>query len=206
MRTAFPLVVALAGVLAAPALAQAPSAQPGAGRQAAPPAGTGRQEQSTAVSGTAGHRGSEVVNRQEFVRLAYSNAMFETETARLALERSHDEKQRRFAQEMLDAHGKGTEELRGVLRNHANLRGIQPPERLAEQYQTWLAQLRAAQGDNFQALYAQQQAQAHLIALDLFRNYAQTGDDEALKRWAGSQLPVLQKHFEEAQALKGGSP
>ncbi|WP_165943562.1 DUF4142 domain-containing protein [Roseicella aquatilis] len=157
------------------------------------------------MSGTAGHRGSEVVNRKDFVRLAFSNAMFETETARLALERARDDKLRRFAQDMLDTHAKGTEELRGVLRSHASLRGIEPPEQMAEQYQTWMTQLRAAQGEKFQPLYAQQQAQAHLIALDLFRNYAQTGDDEALKRWAASQLPILQTHFEATQALKGAS-
>ncbi|MCB4825061.1 DUF4142 domain-containing protein [Roseicella aerolata] len=158
------------------------------------------------MNGTAGHRGSEVLNRQEFVRFAYSNALFEMETARLALERSRDEKQRRFAQEMLDAHGQSAEELRGLLRNQADLRSIQPPEKMADQHQPWLGQPRTAQGENFQTLYAQQQAQAHLIALDLCRNYAQAADDETLKRWAAARLPVLQAHLREAQALKGGSP
>ena len=189
MRTAFQIAALLAGVLVTPSgWAQTSSGQGSAG---APPAATGRQEQSAAMSGTAGHRGSEVATKQEFVRLAASNAMFEVEAAKLAQERTRDEREGRIAQEMLNAHGNATEELCGLLLNISSLHGVQMPGQMAEQYQTWLSQLRAAQGDNFQALYAQQQAEAHLIAIDLFRNYSQVGDDEALKRWAASQLPVL---------------
>ena len=155
------------------------------------------------MSGTAGHRGSAVATKQEFVRLTASNAMFEVEAAKLVQERSRDERERRFAQDMSAAHGKATEELRGLLQNTASLRGVQMPGQMAEQHQTWLSQLRVAEGDKFQALYAQQQAEAHLIAIDLFRNYSQVGDDEALKRWATSRLPVLKEHFEKARALKG---
>lgn len=155
------------------------------------------------MSGTAGHHGSEVATKQEFVRLTASNAMFEVEAAKLVQERSRDERERRFAQDMSAAHGKATEELRGLLQNTASLHGVQMPGHMAEQYQTWLSQLRVAEGDKFQALYAQQQAEAHLIVIDLFRNYSQVGDDEALKRWATSRLPVLKEHFEKAQALKG---
>lgn len=129
--------------------------------------------------------------------------MFEVEAAKLAQDRTRDERERRFAQKMLDTHGKATEELRGLLQNTSSLRGVQVPGQLDPQYQIWLSQLRAAQGDTFQSLYAQQQAEAHLIAIDLFRNYSQVGDDEALKRWAASRLPVLQQHFEKARALKG---
>ena len=100
------------------------------------------------MSGTAGHRGSEVATKQEFVRLTASNAMFEVEAAKLVQERSRDERERRFAQDMSAARGKATEELRGLLRNTASLHGVQMPGQMAEQYQTWLSQLRAAEGDN----------------------------------------------------------
>lgn len=176
-------------LLAGPALAQAPS-------------GTGRQEQGAAMSGTAGHSGSDVLSAPEFLRLAASNAMFEVESGKLALERSRDERQRSFARKMIEAHEKARQDLRDAL-GSAGLGGTGMPTGLAEQHRTWMDQLRAAQGaESFQALYAQQQAQAHLMAIDLLRNYAQRGDDEALRRWAAAQLDMLQGHLREAQALR----
>jgi hypothetical protein len=37
--------------------------------------------------------------------------------------------------------------------------------------------------------------QAHLLAVDLFRNYAQADDDVQLKRWASATLPALRQHL-----------
>ncbi|WP_161600964.1 DUF4142 domain-containing protein [Teichococcus oryzae] len=133
------------------------------------------------MSGTAGHRGSEVLSAPKFVELAASHAMFQTEAAKLALERSRDDAQRNFAQAVPAAHA----------------------QEMGEQHRTWITRLRDAQGGNFQALYTQQQSQAPLMAIDLFRNYAQGGDNEELKRWAAARLPVLQDHLSKAQALKG---
>ncbi|MGG5810011.1 DUF4142 domain-containing protein [Falsiroseomonas sp. CW058] len=194
MSMATRLVAALAAAMAtAPAQAQT---APGA-----PPVATGRTEESAAMTGTAGRRGSEMATRQEFLRLAASSAMYEVETARLALERSQDARLRQYAQEMLDAHQPAIEELRRMVRDEGSLRGMQLSEELGEQHRTWLDQLRQAQGDSFRGLYVRQQVQAHLIAVDMFRNYSQAGDDEALKRWAADRLPRLQDHLRKAQAL-----
>ncbi|SDB74325.1 DUF4142 domain-containing protein [Belnapia rosea] len=202
MRTGFPFAAALAVLAVMPAMAQP---QSGRGQTVSPQPGTGRQEQSTQMSGTAGHRGSEVLSAPKFVELAASHAMFETETAKLALERSRDDAQRGFAQAAVAAHTKELEDLRELLARQQPA-GVHMPQQMAAQYRTWLSQLRAAQGSDFQALYTQQQAQAHLVAVDLFRNYAQVGDNAALKSWAASRLPVLQDHLAQAQALKGKAP
>ena len=92
-RSAWPVAaLTVAGFLAAPVFAQSP--------------GTGRQEQGAAMSGTAGHRGSELLVAPEFVRLSASHAKFETESAKLALERSQDLRLRRFAQRVIEDHDK----------------------------------------------------------------------------------------------------
>lgn len=153
------------------------------------------------MTGTAGHRGSEIATRQEFVRLAASGALFEVEAARLVLDRVQDERLRTYAQEMVEAHQPAAEQLRRMVRDEGSLRGVQVPDGLAEQHRVWLDELRGAQGDTFRNLYIRQQVQAHLIAVDLFRNYTQAGDDEALKRWAAERLPRLQDHLRKAQAL-----
>lgn len=153
------------------------------------------------MTGTAGRRGSEVATREEFVRLAGSSATFEVEAARLVLERSQDARLRQYAQEMLDAHGPALEQLRRLVREERSLSGVQVPDALGEQHGAWLRELRGAKDDTLAGLYVRQQVQAHVIAVDMFRNYSQAGDDEALKRWAAERLPLLQEHLRKAQAL-----
>ena len=74
-------------------------------------------------------------------------------------------------------------------------RHIRMPDGLDQQRQRWLDQLRNASDAEFDALYSQQQMQAHLPAVDLFRNYAQAGDDVQLKRWASATLPAPRQHL-----------
>ncbi len=45
------------------------------------------------------------------------------------------------------------------------------------------------------------QVSAHKDAVSLFRRYAKSGDDTALKDWAGKTLPV-ERHLEMAQNLE----
>ena len=130
--------------------------------------------------------------------------MFEMQAAGLALERSRSEEQRNHAREMVQAHEKAQQELPRVVAD-SGLPGVRMPQALAEQHRTWLEQIRSVQGAEFEALYAQQQSLSHLVAIDLFRNYSQAGDNEALKLWAASRLPALQDHLREAEALKGGA-
>ena len=41
----------------------------------------------------------------------------------------------------------------------------------------------------------------HQAAVDLFRAYAQSGDNAELKQWASRTLPSLEEHLREAQQL-----
>jgi putative membrane protein len=78
--------------------------------------------------------------------------------------------------------------------------GVQPTG-LDAQHQQMLAQLEAAQGKQFDILFAQLQVQAHQQAVQMFQAYAQNGDDAQLKQWAQQTVPALQDHLRKAQAL-----
>lgn len=198
MRKPILLIAALA---AAPALAQ--TARDERTQQAQGGAGTGRTEQSTGISGTAGSR-AEVKNAEAFIQQAAASDMFELQSSRLAMERSQNQQLRDFAQEMAKDHAKTTSELRDLMQRQPALRGIRMPEGLDQQRQRWLDQLKNASGADFDALFSQQQMQAHLLAVDLFRNYSQAGDDPQLKQWASATLPTLQQHLQKVQALRSG--
>ena len=199
MRT--PALLAAAALLAAgPALAQtqqqralgtqSQTGSPPPTDPATPAAGLG----STATRGDA-------LTAPAFVRAAAASDLYEMEASRLAEQRSQNAEVKRFAQRMLRDHGKTTGELKGML---PQLQGVSPQQvatSLDRQHQALLEQLQGAQGAEFDRVFARQQLQSHQGAVDLFRAYAQSGDDARLKQWATQTLPSLEEHLREAQQL-----
>jgi putative membrane protein len=66
-------------------------------------------------------------------------------------------------------------------------------------------QLQGTQGAEFDRVFAQQQLQSHQTAVELFRAYAQSGDNAQLKQWAAQTLPSLEEHLRQAQQLQRGT-
>ena len=199
MRT--PALLAAAALLAAgPALAQtqqqralgtqSQTGSPPPTDPATPAAGLG----STATRGDA-------LTAPAFVRAAAASDLYEMEASRLAEQRSQNTEVKRFAQHMLRDHGKTTGELKGMLPQLQGVSAQQMATSPDRQHQALLEQLQGAQGAEFDRVFAQQQLQSHQAAVDLFRAYAQSGDDARLKQWATQTLPSLEEHLREAQQL-----
>jgi putative membrane protein len=204
MRTPAALLAAAAALLTAASPAalaqtqqqralgtQSQTGSPPPADPAAPAAGLG----STANRGDA-------LTAAAFVRVAATSDLYETEASRLAEQRAQSAEVKRFAERMLRDHGKTTGELKGMLGQLQGVSAQQMPTRLDQQHQALLQQLQGAQGAEFDRLYAQQQVQSHQAAVDLFRAYSQSGDDEQLKRWASQTLPALEEHLREAQQVQ----
>ena len=64
-----------------------------------------------------------------------------------------------------------------------------------------LGDLRAASGGDFEDRYIDQQIEAHDNALRVLREYAETGDNPALRDWARRTAPRLENHRQMAHAL-----
>ena len=158
---------------------------------AAPPAGLG----------SAASRG-DAQAAAAFVRAASASDLNEMEASRLAEQRSQNEQVKRFAQRMLRDHGKTTGELKGMLGQLQGVSAQQLATSLDQQHQALIQQLQGAQGAEFDRVFARQQVQSHQAAVDLFRAYAQSGDDARLKQWASQTLPSLDEHLREAQQLQ----
>ncbi len=207
MRTPAPLLAAAAALLtaASPAALAQTQQQRALGTQsqtgsppptdpATPAAGLG----STATRGDA-------LTAPAFVRAAAASDLYEMEASRLAEQRSQNAEVKRFAQHMLRDHGKTTGELKGMLPQLQGVSAQQMATSLDRQHQALLEQLQGAQGAEFDRLFARQQVQSHQAAVDLFRAYAQSGDDARLKQWASQTLPSLEEHLREAQQLQRGT-
>jgi len=198
------LLVVTALLAAAPALAQtqqqralgtqSQTGSPPPTDPATPAAGLG----STATRGDA-------LTAPAFVRAAAASDLYEMEASRLAEQRSQNTEVKRFAQHMLRDHGKTTGELKGMLPQLQGVSAQQIATSLDRQHQALLEQLQGVQGAEFDRAFVRQQVQSHQAAVDLFRAYAQSGDDARLKQWATQTLPSLEEHLREAQQLQRGT-
>ena len=217
--TRLSLLAATALLAAAPAFAQ--TAQE---RAQAAQAQTGTAQQGTA-STTAR---AETLTTGEFTRAAQASDSFEIQSSRLVLQRSQNPQLRQFAQHMIDDHQKTTEQLTelmqkmpaggrvmgpgasgssapGTFSSMAEGQGTAKTLGMDQQHQALLRQLEQANGAAFDRLYAEQQMVSHQQAVDMFANYAQSGDQAALRRWAAQTLPSLQEHLAMAKRLHGAT-
>ena len=124
----------------------------------------------------------------DFVKEVAVSDMVEIESSKLAEEKARDGDVKDFAKQMIADHTKAAEGLKKA----AKL-GDEPPV-LAPKHQAMLDTLKGASGEDFQALYIEMQASAHMDAVTLFATYAKGGDDAAVKQFAAETLPKLEMH------------
>lgn len=121
-----------------------------------------------------------------FVTKASIANMFEIETSKLALERSHHEGVKTFAKQMVDDHTKAGEKLTAALQKSNSK--LKQAEGLDDAHKEKLAELKNTADDNFDQAYIELQADAHKQAVMLFSDYADNGKDAALKQLAADTL------------------
>jgi putative membrane protein len=200
-------LLAAAALLTAAATAPAALAQSqqqralGTEAQTGSPPPADRAASPAAGLGAAATRG-DAMTAAGFARTAAMSDLYEMEASRLAEQRSQNAQVKQFAQHMIRDHQKTTTELKGMVPQLQGVTASQLPTSLDQQHQTLVQQLQGAQGAEFDRTFARQQVQAHQTAVDLFRSYAQSGDNAQLKQWASRTLPSLEEHLREAQQLQ----
>jgi putative membrane protein len=155
---------------------------------------------------------AEVVTTVEFLRLAAISDRFEIASSRLAEEKSQNTKVKEFARHMVRDHERTTQEMQQLIQQipgaeasrpqGQDTQGGPPHQGLDQQHAALLQQLQRADGAEFDRLYIRQQVMAHQQAVDMFRNYSRSGDNDRLKQWAERTLPALQEHLRLAQEMQ----
>ncbi|KRA83976.1 hypothetical protein ASD76_08215 [Altererythrobacter sp. Root672] len=128
---------------------------------------------------------------------AASSDMYEIEAAKLAQQEGKSEKVKSFAQMMITDHTASTEKLKAAVSQAV---GLTVPTAMQAKHRANLDALIAA-GDNFDAMYAQQQAAAHEEALALLKSQAQNGTVASIKAFAGEIAPIVEGHLGHAKEL-----
>lgn len=136
-----------------------------------------------------------------FVINAALSDSYEVQAGRLAAQRSATQQIRDFADRMVRDHTMTTQQLAMVLQSNGT--PVVTPAALDPRHVTMINDLAVAQGADFDRRYAIQQVTAHREAIALLQNYAQGGDNPALRQWAMQILPTVQEHLRMAQMLPG---
>lgn len=168
-----------------------------------PPPGTNSETVSAVQDAVGGAVGSvsaaTTTSTQGFVEAAAISDMYEVEAAKIALQRSHRDDVRGFAQKMLDAHTETTHRLKGILASdHLS---VTLPTALDDRRKGMIDNLTGASDGDFDGRYIDQQEMAHNEAETLFKTYADNGDNTALKQFASNTVSAIDQHLKLARDL-----
>jgi len=180
MRTKLTLVLAACAALVA---AQGASAQSSDRKDAA-------SRSAQKKGGLAGE------DRKLFQELAQAN-LAEVDAGKLAQKKASSDDVKKFAQHMVEDHGKMLEEQRAM----AKSKGVSFPRAPKKDQQSALKKLEGASGEKFDRAYMEQMVKDHEKALKLAQDAAGKAKDAELKQAAEKATPEVQKHLDMAKEI-----
>ena len=121
----------------------------------------------------------------------------EVQAGKLGVSKASSPEVKKFAQSMIDDHGKHL----GELRTMAKSKGMQLPTAPAKKQQEAMKKLQSASGAEFDKLFMTQMVKDHEDALKLVQDTATNAKDAELKADAEKTAPVIQKHLDEAKRI-----
>lgn len=136
----------------------------------------------------------------DFVTQASASDLYEIESSKLALQKG-DATTKNFAQQMITDHQKTSEELKGLV--SSGKVEATPAAALPDDVKEKVDDLAALEGAQFVEQYIDDQIEVHEDAVDLFKRYAEGGDNADLKAWAAKTLPALEHHHQMVKELDG---
>lgn len=126
----------------------------------------------------------------DFAKMVASSNAFEIRSSELARDKATSEDVKAFAAGMITDHTKAGKELMAALDQMAPPAG----DPLSPKHAAMIALLEGARDADFERLYIDMQAGAHMEAVSLFRTFSKSGDDVEVVAFAKAALPVLERH------------
>ncbi len=131
--------------------------------------------------------------------------MAEVEAGKLALQKSQNAEVKTFAQQMVDDHTKGLDEVKAV----AQAKGVTLPAELDSKHKAMAKKLEGMSGEKFDMAYLQQAGvKSHKEAKTLVTKTQSNAKDADVKGLAAKLQPTIDQHMGHVQqleaSLKGG--
>jgi len=124
---------------------------------------------------------------------------FEIDSSKMALIRSNSKPVKAFAQRMIDDHRVADGKFKHAL---AEAKLPPPPAKLSAEHRAVLADLKSKKAAAFDKAYIEAQYTAHVETVDLFKAYAEAGDNARLQFFAQEMLPTLQSHLDQVGKMR----
>ena len=130
-----------------------------------------------------------------FVAKAAAGGMAEVELGRLAVEKAYTPDVKRFAQRMIDDHGKAGEEL-AILAQH---KAVSLSTGVDAEHRALREKLAKLSEEAFDRVYMQAMLSGHRKVANEFGTESRLGTDTEIRAWAAKMLPVIQQHVKMAE-------
>ena len=142
----------------------------------------------------AANTGGIAVNSDDakFATDAANGGLAEVALGKLALTKTHNESIKKFAQMMVDDHGKANEELKRI----AKTKNITLPDAVDADHQKKIDDLDKKHGRDFDQAYVDAMVDGHKKTLDLMNNEAKNSKDADLKVFAAKTATTVQTHLD----------
>jgi len=155
-----------------------------------------RVNENTPISGPSGSTGQGMDT--QFLQDAANSNHAEVMLGRLAMARANHPDVRRFAQMMMDDHGKAQNDLLALARDQGGT--IEP--QLGPDHRRLQDQLTRLQGAEFDRAYIDAMVKEHQQAISKFENQVRSGRDVQVKNYAADTLSHLRHHLETARDIQ----
>ena len=134
-----------------------------------------------------------------FAAAVASGNRFGIDSSKLALSKSTSKSVKAFAQRMIDHHRVAEGKF-----NHAvaEAKLPPPPAKLAAEQRAVLADLKGKKAAAFDKAYIEVQYKAQVETVDLFKAYAEVGDNARMQVFAQEMLPTLQSHLDQVGKMR----
>jgi len=126
---------------------------------------------------------------------AAEGGLAEVELGKLAKEHASNADVKKFADRMVDDHGKANDELEGILKQ----KGMTAPTALKGKEKSTYDRLAKLNGAAFDRAYMEDMVKDHEKDVKEFERESTSGKDPDFKAFAGKTLPTLQEHLKMAR-------
>jgi putative membrane protein len=134
---------------------------------------------------------------RDFVDDAAEGGLLEVKLGQMVVKRGASDDVKRFAQKMVDDHGKVNQRLADLARQD----GIAAPQELDKKHQDKFDKLAQYSGNKLDEEYMGEMISEHQDDVKAFEKEAKDGKDPALRQFAASTLPTLEEHLSLAKQV-----
>ncbi len=138
---------------------------------------------------------------EQFVKQAAQGGMGEVQAGQLAEEKGASPAVKQLGQTLVTDHTTMNNQLKQI----AQQQGFTLPQSLDQEDQQDMQEMKKLSGAQFDKQFTKEEVEDHMKMIQALQKEAQNGQDSALRSFAQSGIPVMQKHLQMAQQAQSAS-